>query len=167
MLLAWKTDEECPCMPATFFSYAPTHTRSARRDIEIIKKEIPLDVLEVFFFLTPYQFEDHKVLFNDMPARSPTSTNTISNTRSPTRQHDQGSEKLLSRDAWTICETQERIQTILRRARTFGVDILRLAQIILWFARSLSDRRVHPLQGRGVRLRNRHEQQPELPVQQG
>ena len=61
MLLAWKA--------VGIWTYAgyilgfPHDTpESARRDIEIIKKEMPLDVLE-FFFLTPLPgSEDHKVL---------------------------------------------------------------------------------------------------------
>ena len=48
-------------MPATSSDFRMTH-RDGRRDIEIIKKEMPLDVLE-FFFLTPLPgSEDHKVL---------------------------------------------------------------------------------------------------------
>ena len=62
MLLAWKA--------VGIWTYAgyilgfPNDTpESARRDIEIIKKEMPLDVLE-FFFLTPLPgSEDHKVLW--------------------------------------------------------------------------------------------------------
>ena len=61
MLLAWKA--------VGIWTYAgyilgfPNDTPElARRDIEIIKKEMPLDVLE-FFFLTPLPgSEDHKVL---------------------------------------------------------------------------------------------------------
>jgi hypothetical protein len=42
---------------------------------------------------------------------------------------------------------------------------LRLAQIILWFAQSLTIEKVHPLQGGFVRLKSRHERRPELPVE--
>jgi hypothetical protein len=69
----------------------------------------------------------------------------------------------LYRDAWSIYYTPEHIETILRRAQACGINILRLAQIILWFAASLSIEKVHPLQGGFLRLKNRHERRPELP----
>ncbi|HEY1978839.1 MAG TPA: radical SAM protein, partial [Xanthobacteraceae bacterium] len=71
----------------------------------------------------------------------------------------------LYRDAWSIYYTPEHIETILRRAQAYGINILRLAQIILWFAQSLTIERVHPLQGGFVRLKSRHERRPELPLE--
>ncbi|MFZ3358749.1 MAG: radical SAM protein, partial [Xanthobacteraceae bacterium] len=71
----------------------------------------------------------------------------------------------LYRDAWAIYYTPEHIETILRRAQAYGINILRLAQIILWFAQSLAIEKVHPLQGGFVRLKNRHERRPELPLE--
>jgi hypothetical protein len=71
----------------------------------------------------------------------------------------------LYRDAWSIYYTPAHIETILRRAQAYGINILRLAQIILWFAQSLSIEKVHPLQGGFVRLKTRYERRPELPVE--
>ena len=71
----------------------------------------------------------------------------------------------LYRDSWKIYYTPEHIETILRRAQAYGINILRLAQIILWFAQSLTIERVHPLQGGFVRLKARHERRPELPLE--
>jgi hypothetical protein len=71
----------------------------------------------------------------------------------------------LYRDAWSIYYTPEHIETILRRAQAYGINILRLAQIILWFAQSLAIERVHPLQGGFVRLKSRHERRPELALE--
>ena len=70
MLLAWKR--------AGVITYAgyilgfPDDTReSIQRDIEIIKKELPLDILE-FFFLTPLPgSEDHKVLWHKQASDGP------------------------------------------------------------------------------------------------
>ena len=62
---------------------------SILRDIEIIKRELPVDILE-FFFLTPLPgSEDHQEAARG--GRSgwiPTSTNTISTTASRTIRHD-------------------------------------------------------------------------------
>ena len=44
----------------------------------------------------------------------------------------------LYRDAWQIYYTPEHIETILRRAQAYEINILRLAQIVLWFSASLA-----------------------------
>ena len=165
MLLAWKA--------AGIWTYAgyilgfPNDTpESARRDIEIIKKEMPLDVLE-FFFLTPLPgSEDHKVLFNKgVPLDPDLNKYDLEHALTPHANMTKAEWEKLYRDAWTIYYTPEHIETILRRARAYGINILRLAQIILWFAQSLTIEKVHPLQGGFVRLKNRHERRPELPVE--
>jgi radical SAM superfamily enzyme YgiQ (UPF0313 family) len=163
MLLAWKA--------VGIWTYAgyilgfPNDTpESARRDIEIIKKEMPLDVLE-FFFLTPLPgSEDHKVLWNKgVPLDPDLNKYDLEHALVPHANMSKAEWEKLYRDAWSIYYTPEHIETILRRAQACGINILRLAQIILWFAASLSIEKVHPLQGGFLRLKNRHERRPELP----
>jgi len=165
MLLAWKE--------AGIWTYAgyilgfPNDTpESARRDIEIIKKEMPLDVLE-FFFLTPLPgSEDHKVLWSKgAPLDPDLNKYDLEHALTPHTNMSKAEWEKLYRDAWSIYYTPEHIETILRRAQTYGINILRLAQIILWFAQSLRIERVHPLQGGFVRLKTRHERRPELPLE--
>jgi hypothetical protein len=64
-----------------------------------------------------------------------------------------------------IASGPHRLIGALRRARAYGINILWLAQIILWFAQSLTIEKVHPLQGGFVRLKSRHERRPELPAE--
>ncbi|HUJ46308.1 MAG TPA: hypothetical protein VLV55_04195, partial [Rhizomicrobium sp.] len=61
--------------------------------------------------------------------------------------------------------TPAHVETIFRRAKASGIDISRLMVMVLWFAASLRVERVHPLQGGIVRLKNRRERRPELPVE--
>jgi hypothetical protein len=68
-------------------------------------------------------------------------------------------------DAWTTYYTPEHIETILRRARTCGINIFRLAQIILWFSQSIPLEKVHPLQGGIFRKKTRFERRSGLPVE--
>jgi len=139
---------------------------SARRDIEIIKKEMPLDVLE-FFFLTPLPgSEDHKVLSRKgVPLDPDLNKYDLEHALTPHPNMSKAEWEKLYRDAWAIYYTPSHIETILRRAQVYGINIWRLAQIILWFAQSLTIEKVHPLQGGFVRLKNRHERRPELPVE--
>jgi radical SAM superfamily enzyme YgiQ (UPF0313 family) len=165
MLLAWKA--------AGIWTYAgyilgfPNDTpESARRDIEIIKKEMPLDVLE-FFFLTPLPgSEDHKVLWSKgVPLDPDLNKYDLEHALVQHANMTKAEWEELYRDAWAIYYTREHIETILRRAQACRINILRLAQIILWFASSLTVERVHPLQGGFFRLKNRHERRPELPIE--
>jgi radical SAM superfamily enzyme YgiQ (UPF0313 family) len=165
MLLAWKA--------VGIWTYAgyilgfPNDTpESARRDIEIIKKEMPLDVLE-FFFLTPLPgSEDHKVLSGKgVPLDPDLNKYDLEHALTSHPNMSKAEWEKLYRDAWAIYYTPSHIETILRRAQAYGINIWRLSQIILWFAQSLTIEKVHPLQGGFVRLRNRRERRPELPVE--
>jgi radical SAM superfamily enzyme YgiQ (UPF0313 family) len=165
MLLAWKA--------VGIWTYAgyilgfPNDTpESARRDIEIIKKEMPLDVLE-FFFLTPLPgSEDHKVLSGKgVPLDPDLNKYDLEHALTPHPNMSKAEWEKLYRDAWAIYYTPSHIETILRRAQVYGINIWRLAQIILWFAQSLTIEKVHPLQGGFVRLKNRRERRPELAVE--
>jgi radical SAM superfamily enzyme YgiQ (UPF0313 family) len=165
MLLAWKA--------VGIWTYAgyilgfPNDTpESARHDIEIIKKEMPLDVLE-FFFLTPLPgSEDHKVLVaKGVPLDPDLNKYDLEHALTPHANMTKAEWERLYRDAWELYYTPEHIETILRRAQSCNINILRLAQIILWFAQSLTIERVHPLQGGFVRLKSRAERRPELPTE--
>jgi radical SAM superfamily enzyme YgiQ (UPF0313 family) len=165
MLLAWKS--------VGIWTYAgyilgfPHDTpESARRDIEIIKRELPLDVLE-FFFLTPLPgSEDHKTLWTKgVPMDPDLNKYDLEHALTAHPNMSKAEWEKLYRESWSIYYTPEHIETILRRARACGINILRLMQIILWFAASLAVERVHPLQGGFLRLKNRFERRSALPVE--
>ena len=165
MLLAWKA--------VGIWTYAgyilgfPNDTpESVRRDIEIIKKEMPLDVLEFFFLTHLPGSEDHKVLSaKGVPLDPDLNKYDLEHALTPHANMSKGEWEKLYRDAWAIYYTPAHIETILRRAQAYGINIWRLAQIILWFAQSLTIEKVHPLQGGFVRLKSRRERRPELPIE--
>ena len=157
MLLAWKA--------VGIWTYAgyilgfPGDTpESARRDIEIVKRELPVDVLE-FFFLTPLPgSEDHKVLWTKgVPMDEDLNKYDLEHACTGHAKMSKSEWEKLYADAWEIYYTPEHIETILRRARVGGVNIFRLSQIILWFSSSIAVEKVHPLQGGIFRLKNRME----------
>ena len=138
MLLAWKA--------AGIWIYAgyilglPNDTpESVRADLAILMRELPLDVLE-FFFLTPLPgSEDHKALWTKGVAMDP-DLNKYDLEHACTahpKMSKQEWEQLYS-DAWKIYYTPEHIETILRRAQAYKINIFRLAQIILWFSSSVA-----------------------------
>jgi hypothetical protein len=162
MLLAWKA--------AGIWTYAgyilgfPNDTPdSIRRDIEIVKHELPLDMLE-FFVLTPLPgSEDHKVLA-DKGVAMDADLNKY-DVEHVVTAHPKMSEtewQGIYWEAWKLYYTREHMETILKRARAKGINIYRLMLIMLWFACSVVVEGVHPLQGGILRLKSRRERRPEL-----
>ena len=105
----------------TFAGYIlgfPADTKeSILRDIEIIKRELPLDILE-FFFLTPLPgSEDHRTLLKKGVWMDPDINKYDLNHR--VAHHGKMSDKEWEeayRAAWDAFYTPEHIRTILRRA---------------------------------------------------
>jgi hypothetical protein len=165
MLLAWKA-----AGIGTYAGYIlgfPNDTpERVRQDIEIIKRELPVDVLE-FFFLTPLPgSEDHKALWSKGVAMDPDLNKyDLEHAVVAHPNMTKAAWEQLYRDAWRLYYAPEHIRTILRRARASGIDIFHLMQTILWFAQSPAIERVHPLQGGLLRLKRRRERRSCLPVE--
>src|SRR5262249_46368250 len=140
-----------------------------RQDIEIIQRELPVDVLE-FFFLTPLPgSEDHKALWSKgVEMDSDLNKYDLEHAVIAHPNMSKPEWEQLYRDAWRLYYTPEHIRTILRRAKACGAsrrDIFHLMQSIVWFAHSPEIERVHPLQGGLLRLKRRSERRPTLPIE--
>ncbi len=165
MLLAWKG--------AGIWTYAgyilgfPGDTVEAiKADIEIIKRELPLDILE-FFFLTPLPgSEDHKTLYTKGIAMdADLNKYDLEHAVTAHPKMSQAEWEQIYWDAWQLYYTPEHIATILKRAKASGIAIYRLMVIILWFASSLRMEKVHPLQGGILRFKNRFERRASMPIE--
>jgi hypothetical protein len=146
----------------------PADTKaSIARDIEIIKRELPLDILE-FFFLTPLPgSEDHKVLASKSVWMDPDMNKYDLNHR--VSHHGTMSDKDWEdayRMAWDSFYTPEHINTILRRtcANKLGRPGTTLSTI-LWFYLMILYEGVHPLEGGAVRLKFRRDRRRGMPVE--
>jgi hypothetical protein len=132
---------------------------SILRDIEIIKRELPLDVLE-FFFLTPLPgSEDHKVLWQKGAWMDPDMNKYDLNHR--VSHHPRMSDAEWEdayRAAWAAYYTPEHVRTILRRSAAcrLGRPGTTLSTI-LWFYLMIQFEGVHPLEGGAVRRKHRRD----------
>ena len=122
MLQAWRKQKVMTW--AGLITGFPTDTpESIARDIEIIKKELPLDILE-FFFLTPLPgSEDHKVLYHKGVAMDPDMNKydlEHVTTGHPRMSPDQW--KKAYRDAYKRYYSDEHVETILKRAAATGLE---------------------------------------------
>jgi pyruvate-formate lyase-activating enzyme len=140
----------------------PTDTReSIARDIEIIKKELPIDILE-FFFLTPLPgSEDHKTLLTRGVPMSPDMN--IYDLEHVCTAHPRMSNaewEHAYRDAWARYYSPDHIETIMRRARVTGLSMSKVTNAIMVFSGASAIEQVHPLQlgagRRKVRTQRRH-----------
>ncbi|HEY6255108.1 MAG TPA: radical SAM protein [Xanthobacteraceae bacterium] len=138
---------------------------SIKRDIEIIKRELPLDILE-FFFLTPLPgSEDHKVLWQKGVWMDPDMNKYDLNHRvahhGGTMSDPEWEDAY--RIAWETYYTPEHVRTILRRvaANPLGRTKTTLTTI-LWFYLALKHEGVHPLEAGVFRLKFRRDRRPSL-----
>jgi radical SAM superfamily enzyme YgiQ (UPF0313 family) len=139
---------------------------SIARDIDIIKKELPLDVLQ-FYILTPLPgSEDHKVLHERGVFMDPDMNKydlEHACTGHPTMSIELCEQAY--RDAWVRFYTDTHVETILRRARASGVATNKVGGILTWISGSEAIERVHPLQFGFFRRKIRSQRRSGLPIE--
>jgi hypothetical protein len=160
MLLAWRSVKAM-----TYAGYIlgfPTDTPATiARDIEIIKKELPIDILE-FFCLTPLPgSEDHKKLYLQGAAMDPDLNKYDVEhvcTAHPAMSEEEWTDSY--NKAWAQYYTDDHVETIMRRAAVSGIKDIKILQWISVFAGATRIEGVHPLQfgllRRKVRLDRRY-----------
>ncbi len=140
----------------------PTDTpETIARDIEIIKRELPIDILE-FFFLTPLPgSEDHRNLYAKGVPMDPDMNNYD-------LEHVCTAHPLMSaetwrqvyRDAWTRYYSDAHVETVLRRAVASGISPRKIVDAMTIFSGASRIEGVHPLQfgyvRRKIRTQRRH-----------
>jgi radical SAM superfamily enzyme YgiQ (UPF0313 family) len=165
MLLAWRKVKVM-----TYAGYIlgfPTDTpASIARDIEIIKKELPIDILE-FFFLTPLPgSEDHKTLLTRGVAME--GDMNIYDLEHVCTTHPRMSKSEWEEayhDAWARYYSPEHVETIMRRAYVSGLSMSKITNAIMAFSAATSIEQVHPLQLGVVRRKVRTQRRHGLPLE--
>jgi hypothetical protein len=155
MLLRWKQ-----VGIVTYCGYIlgfPGDTReSILRDIEVIKRELPVDLLE-FFYLTPLPgSEDHRTLLKAGIAMDDDLNRYDLNhdvTTHPRMSRDEW--RGVYRDAWKTYYTREHIETRLRRCIASGTSPGKTLFLITWFTGCIDIEGIHPLEGGFLRVRSR------------
>ena len=146
----------------------PGDTRqSILRDIQIIKKELPVDLLE-FFFLTPLPgSEDHKVLLANGVWMDPDLNKYDLNHR--VSHHPKMSDaewEQVYAEAWNSYYTDEHMETVIRRAAAVsGGRPHAKMRLMLWFYLIYRIEHLHPLEGGIYRLKYRRDRRPGLPIE--
>ncbi|HEY7913427.1 MAG TPA: radical SAM protein [Blastocatellia bacterium] len=165
MLLAWKQAKI-----VTYCGYIlgfPNDTPDAiLRDIRVIQKELPVDLLE-FFYLTPLPgSEDHRRLHEsgawmDRDINKYDLNHAV--TGHPRMSRDQWEQ--VYRSAWETYYTIEHVETVLRRAMATGSSPGKTLFFIVWFKGCIDVEKIHPLEGGFLRLKFRRDRRPGLPLE--
>jgi hypothetical protein len=132
--------------------------------IEVIKRELPVDLLE-FFFLTPLPgSEDHQKLFRaGIPVDDDLNKYDLFHI---TTDHGRMSREEWDRAyklAWKNYYTPEHMETILRRAVATRASGGNTAFLLTWFTGCIQIENVHPLEGGFFRLKYRRDRRSTLP----
>ncbi|MGB7201028.1 MAG: radical SAM protein [Pyrinomonadaceae bacterium] len=165
MLLAWKH-----VGIVTYCGYIlgfPGDTpESIIHDIEVIKRELPVDLLE-FFYLTPLPgSEDHKRLYTSGIAMDEDLNKYDLN-------HDVTTHDLMTRSewrdvyrrAWETYYTDEHVETVLRRCIATGTSPGKTMFFIVWFKGCIGIEGIHPLEGGFLRLKSRRNRRAGLKIE--
>jgi hypothetical protein len=163
MLLAWKT-QGIITIAGYILGFPADTPDSIRRDIAIIKKELPLDILE-FFYLTPLPgSEDHQGLWKKGVAMDPDLNKY--DLEHVCTAHSQMSKQEwddIYREAWSLYYTPEHMTTLLRRAAATGITLTSLTTLLMRFSTTTRVEKVHPLQDGILRMKHPSERRPGLP----
>jgi radical SAM superfamily enzyme YgiQ (UPF0313 family) len=162
MLLAWKK-----VGIVTYCGYIlgfPGDTQeSILNDIEIIKRELPVDLLE-FFYLTPLPgSEDHKNLHTGKVAMDH-DLNKYDLNHAVTGHGEMPRAKWEEtyKKAWETYYTPEHVETVLRRAIATGTSPGKTMFFVCWFKGCIHIERIHPLEGGFLRMKFRRSRRSEL-----
>jgi radical SAM superfamily enzyme YgiQ (UPF0313 family) len=165
MLLAWK-QAGCFTYAGYILGFPNDTPETIRRDIEIIQRELPLDILE-FFCLTPLPgSEDHQRLFAKGEWMDPDLNkydleHVVTNHPRMTKAEWEG----IYQEVWDLYYTPAHMRTIMRRAAATGVSAGKALFLLLWFWGCVKLEKVHPLQGGYLRRKYRRDRRPGLPLE--
>ena len=165
MLLAWK--HAGATVFAGYILGFPSDTpESIVRDIKIIQRELPIDLLE-FHCLTPLPgSEDHQRLYKAGAYLDPDLNKY--DLEHVTAEHSTMSRtewEQVYEDAWKTYYTPEHMKTVMRRAVATNSNPGNMLFLLSWYWGCIALERVHPLQGGYLRRKYRRERRPTLPLE--
>jgi radical SAM superfamily enzyme YgiQ (UPF0313 family) len=165
MLLAWKAAGVLTYC-GYIIGFANDEPESVARDIAVIQKELPVDILE-FFNLTPLPgSEDHLKLHRaKTPIEPDLNQYDLNHVTAPHARMSRAEWRRAYMAAWETYYSPAHIETILRRAATQPVSLRNLVFFLTWFKGSVGIEGVHPLESGLIRRKARTDRRPGLPVE--
>ncbi|MBV9294422.1 MAG: radical SAM protein, partial [Acidobacteriaceae bacterium] len=165
MLLEWK--RAGATVFAGYIVGFPNDTpESVMRDIKIIQRELPIDLLEPHC-LTPLPgSEDHQRLYKAGAYLDPDLNKydlehvTTTHSQMTTEQWEK-----LYLDAWESYYSPEHIETVMRRAQATRSNAGNMLFLLLWYYACIQLEKIDPLEGGYLRRKYRKDRRPTLPIE--
>jgi radical SAM superfamily enzyme YgiQ (UPF0313 family) len=164
MLLAWKSQGIITL--AGYILGLPADTpASIKRDIAIIQRELPVDILE-FFCLTPLPgSEDHQKLWKaGVAMERDLNKYDLEHACAASQQMTTQELQQAYLDAWPEYYSPGHMKTLLRRAVATGMPVNSVLKLLVRFCSSVPIEKVHPLQSGLFRGKHPSERRPGLPA---
>jgi radical SAM superfamily enzyme YgiQ (UPF0313 family) len=163
MLLQWK--HAGATIVAGYIVGFPTDTReSILRDVKIIQRELPIDLVQ-FSCMTPLPgSEDHQKLYKNGVYMDPDLNKY--DVEHVTTSHPAMSEtewQQAYNDAWAAYYSPEHFETVMRREAATGGRPGKLLTLLIWSYTSIILEGMHPYQGGYLRRKYRADRRPEMP----
>ena len=165
MLQAWRK-VRCISYCGYILGFPSDTPESIVRDIKIIQRELPLDILE-FSCLTPLPgSEDHAKAVAAGAAIDPDLNkfdleHVVCDHPRMSREEWQEAYRL----AWKTYYTEDHIKTVIRRAAAGGPRVDTVAYLMVWFWASWEFYNIYPLESGLIRRKSRRDRRPGLPIE--
>ncbi|WP_158812633.1 radical SAM protein [Methylocapsa sp. S129] len=165
MLLQWKK-VGCFTYAGYILGFPADTPESIVRDIKIIQRELPLDLLE-FFCLTPLPgSEDHQRLAKAGVAMDPDMNKyDLEHVVTSHATMSKSDWERAYRLAWETYYTSEHMETVMRRAVATGISPGKMMFLLIWFYGCVTIEKIHPLEGGYLRRKVRRDRRPGLPIE--
>ena len=165
MLLAWHRAGALTL--AGLILGFPTDTReSILRDIRIIQRELPIDLL-YFFILTPLPgSQDHQELYEQGVALEP-DMNRYDSTHVTMKHPQMSNQELLDayHQAWDAYYSLEHVERVIRRSRSWGFSPNKVKWMMLSFYCAAKIESVHPMDSGVFRRKFRRDRRTGMPIE--
>jgi radical SAM superfamily enzyme YgiQ (UPF0313 family) len=165
MLLEWK-HAGITTIAGYILGFPGDAPESIRRDVEIIKRELPIDLLQ-FFCLTPLPgSEDHQRLYQaGVPMDPDLNRYDVEHVTTDHPLMSKAQWQQAYRDAWAAFYSRDHFETVMRRAEATQSGPGKVLTQLIWSYCSVELENVHPYQGGYLRRKHRKDRRPSLPIE--
>src|ERR1035437_8710615 len=165
MLLQWK-HAGITSIAGYILGFPSDTPESIGRDVEIIKRELPIDLLQ-FFCLTPLPgSEDPQRLYQaGVPMDPDLNRYDVEHVTTDHPLMSKAQWQQAYRDAWAAFYSRDHFETVMRRAEATQSGPGKVLTQLIWSYCSVELEKVHPYQGGYLRRKHRKDRRPSLPIE--